>query len=264
MYASRTRGGRRAARRLLAIAALSVGVLAGSSVSASAAVTATFTSTGTLSVFGDSLNNTSRSAAMRPARSWSTAVRSPSPAARPRSPTPRRSRSSARAARDVLTLSEVNGALPLAHLFGGDGNDVLTGGSGADQLFGQTGNDTLLGKGGADLLFGGNENDTLTGGDADDQAFGQSGNDRMVWNPGDDTDLNEGGVGTDTVEVNGGNGARAVHDHGQRHPRPVRPPQPGAVRDRHRHLREPRPQRQRRRRQLLGDREPRRAHLHDR
>jgi Ca2+-binding RTX toxin-like protein len=29
----------------------------------------------------------------------------------------------------------------------------------------------------------------------------------MIWNPGDDTDLNEGGDGTDTVEVNGGNGA---------------------------------------------------------
>ena len=29
----------------------------------------------------------------------------------------------------------------------------------------------------------------------------------MVWNPGDDTDLDEGGDGSDTVEVNGGNGA---------------------------------------------------------
>ena len=29
----------------------------------------------------------------------------------------------------------------------------------------------------------------------------------MIWNPGDDTDLNEGGAGADTVEVNGGNGA---------------------------------------------------------
>ncbi len=28
----------------------------------------------------------------------------------------------------------------------------------------------------------------------------------MIWNPGDDTDLNEGGAGTDTVEVNGGGG----------------------------------------------------------
>ncbi len=28
-----------------------------------------------------------------------------------------------------------------------------------------------------------------------------------IWNPGDDTDLNEGGAGVDTTEVNGGNGA---------------------------------------------------------
>ena len=89
----------------------------------------------------------------------------------------------------------------------GEGNDVLTGGSAADLLFGQGGNDTLLGKGGADQLFGGGGNDTITGGDADDQAFGQGGDDRMIWNPGDDTDLNEGAGGTDTVEVNGGNGA---------------------------------------------------------
>ena len=84
---------------------------------------------------------------------------------------------------------------------------MLTGGAGSDQLFGQDGNDTLLGKGGFDLLFGGEGNDTLTGGDADDQMFGQGGNDRMIWNPGDDSDLMEGGAGTDTAEVNGGNGA---------------------------------------------------------
>ena len=29
----------------------------------------------------------------------------------------------------------------------------------------------------------------------------------MIWNPGDDTDLFEGGAGTDTAEVNGGGGA---------------------------------------------------------
>jgi Ca2+-binding RTX toxin-like protein len=110
----------------------------------------------------------------------------------------------------VITLNETSGALPKADLFGGPGNDTLTGGSGADRLFGQDGNDTLLGKGGADFLFGGNQNDTLTGGDADDQAFGQSGNDRMVWNSSDDTDLNEGGGDTDTVEVNGGNGAEQL------------------------------------------------------
>jgi hypothetical protein len=49
---------------------------------------------------------------------------------------------------DRITLNEANGALPAANLFGGAGNDVLTGGSGNDLLFGQAGNDTLLGKGG--------------------------------------------------------------------------------------------------------------------
>jgi len=52
---------------------------------------------------------------------------------------------------DTITLDEANGALPAAQLFGGAGNDTLTGGSGADQLFGGAGNDTLLGKGGNDL-----------------------------------------------------------------------------------------------------------------
>src|SRR5215472_7352593 len=108
---------------------------------------------------------------------------------------------------DTITLDESNGALPAAQLFGGDGNDTITGGSGNDQLFGQAGNDTLLGKGGNDFLFGGAGNDVLTGGTGDDQVFGEAGNDRMIWNPGDDSDLFEGGDGTDTAEVNGGNGA---------------------------------------------------------
>src|SRR5213080_1488882 len=72
---------------------------------------------------------------------------------------------------DTIALDESNGALPAAQLFGGAGNDTLTGGSGADQL------------------------------------FGQGGNDRMIWNPGEGSDLNEGGDGIDTVEVNGGNGS---------------------------------------------------------
>jgi len=106
---------------------------------------------------------------------------------------------------DTIALDESNGALPAAQLFGGAGNDTLTGGSGDDQLFGGAGNDTLLGKGGNDLLFGGAGNDTLIGGTGDDQVFGEAGNDRMIWNPGDGSDLFEGGDGNDTAEVNGGN-----------------------------------------------------------
>ena len=109
------------------------------------------------------------------------------------------------AGNDTVTLDEANGALPKANLFGGAGDDTLTGGSGADQLFGQAGNDTLLGKRGNDYLFGGAGNDALTGGGGNDQSFGQAGNDRMIWNPGDGSALNEGGAGTDTVEVIGGN-----------------------------------------------------------
>ena len=206
MSASRNHGRRRAARRLLAVAVLTVGAIAGTSVSANAATTATF-STDTLSVFGDSLNNSitvSRDAAGR------ILVNGGAVAVAGGTPTVANTaliQVFGQGGQDVIALSEVNGALPAAHLFGGADNDVITGGSGGDQLFGQTGNDTLLGKGGFDLLFGGGENDTLTGGDADDQVFGQGGNDRMIWNPGDDTDLNEGGDDADTVEVNGGNGA---------------------------------------------------------
>jgi Ca2+-binding RTX toxin-like protein len=106
---------------------------------------------------------------------------------------------------DVVTLDEAGGALPKAILFGGAGDDVLTGGSGTDLLFGQAGRDMLLGKGGNDLLFGGAGNDVLLGGTGDDAAYGEAGNDTMIWNPGDGSDLNEGGAGYDTVVNNGGN-----------------------------------------------------------
>jgi Ca2+-binding RTX toxin-like protein len=83
-------------------------------------------------------------------------------------------------------------------------------------LYGEAGNDTLLGNGGNDQLFGGAGNDTLTGGTGNDSVFGEAGNDRMIWNNGDNTDLNEGGTGNDTVEVNGAQRWRSVHDCPQR------------------------------------------------
>ena len=111
MYASRTRGGRRAARRLLAIAALSVGVIAGSSVSASAAVTATFNA-GTLSVFGDSLDNSitvSRDAAGKIlVNGGAVTVAGGSPTVANTSLI----QVFGQGGQDVITLSEVNGALP--------------------------------------------------------------------------------------------------------------------------------------------------------
>src|SRR5215218_3247339 len=172
------------------------------------AVTSTFTpSAGILSTLGDSLNNNitvSRDAAGRLLVNGG--------AVKVLGGTPTVANTSliqvfGQGGNDTITLNETNGALPRANLFGGAGNDTITGGSGNDMLFGQSGNDTLRGKGGTDLLFGGAGNDVLTGGDGDDQMFGEAGNDRMIWNPGDDSDLMEGGDGVDTAEVNGGNGA---------------------------------------------------------
>jgi Ca2+-binding RTX toxin-like protein len=206
MNATRINDRRRAGRRLLAGIVLGVAAMFAASPPASAATTATFSS-GVLSVFGDGAGNStviSRDAAGRIlVNNGAIAVLGGTPTVANTSSI----RVFGLGGDDAIRLDEANGALPAANLFGGADNDTLTGGSGGDQLFGQAGNDTLLGKGGVDLLFGGSENDAVTGGDGDDQAFGQTGNDRMIWNPGDDTDLNEGGDGVDTVEVNGGNGA---------------------------------------------------------
>ncbi|MET4307524.1 calcium-binding protein [Bradyrhizobium sp. RT4b] len=106
---------------------------------------------------------------------------------------------------DTITVNESNGPMPAVHIFGGDGNDRITGGSGADLLFGQAGDDTIKGGGGNDLLFGGAGNDTLDGGSGDNQLFGEAGNDLMIWNPGGGTNLFEGGDGNDTAQINGSN-----------------------------------------------------------
>ncbi len=196
-------------KRVIAAAALAAGAFAATAGTADAAVTSSLNAAGVLSVSGDNLDNSiaiSRNAAGGILVNGGAV---PTIGGTPTVANTTLIQVFGLAGNDTITLSEVNGALPKANLFGGSGNDVLTGGSGNDQLFGEAGNDTLLGKGGFDLLFGGNDDDTLTGGDADDQAFGQAGNDRMIWNPGDDTDLDEGGDGTDTIEVNGGNGTES-------------------------------------------------------
>ncbi len=75
---------------------------------------------------------------------------------------------------DVLTIDELTGSMPPADLFGGAGNDTLTGGTGADRV------------------------------------YGQAGVDRLVTNSGPGSDLVEGGEGVDTVEVNGMDGAETL------------------------------------------------------
>jgi len=108
---------------------------------------------------------------------------------------------------DVIRIDETNGALPAAQLFGGDGNDTLTGGSGNDTLFGQDGNDSLFGGAGNDTLVGGAGNDSVVGGLGADVANLGAGNDVFIWNQGDGSDKVEGGSGLDELLFNGAAGA---------------------------------------------------------
>lgn len=63
---------------------------------------------------------------------------------------------------------------------GGNGNDVIDGGDGADKLFGDNGTDILLGGAGRDTLDGGNGSDILFGGAGDTIATGGNGPDAFV------------------------------------------------------------------------------------
>lgn len=64
-----------------------------------------------------------------------------------------------------------NTDLPVS-LSGGDGADVLTGGTGNDRLYGGAGPDTLRGRPGNDLLVGGTGFDILHGGPGDNTCTG--------------------------------------------------------------------------------------------
>ena len=129
-------------RRLFIGTTLGVGLAGALSVSASAAVTATFAN-GVLTVFGDNLDNT-----IEISRNAAGGILVNGGAITVRGLTPTVANTSliqvfGLGNNDQITLNEGNGALPRANLFGGLGNDVLTGGAGGDQLFGQAGNDTL-------------------------------------------------------------------------------------------------------------------------
>jgi hypothetical protein len=77
---------------------------------------------------------------------------------------------------DNISLDQTNGPLPSAALFGGAGNDTLTGGSGDDFADGDAGNDTIL--------------------------LG-AGEDEFQWNPGDGSDIVDGQGGLDHITFNG-------------------------------------------------------------
>jgi Ca2+-binding RTX toxin-like protein len=96
---------------------------------------------------------------------------------------------------DVVRVDETNGVftdtIPTI-LDGGDGDDTLAGGTGAETLLGGSGDDVVDGNRGAD------------------QAQLGAGDDTFVWDPGDGSDTIEGDSGDDTMRFNGANIAEHV------------------------------------------------------
>jgi hypothetical protein len=104
---------------------------------------------------------------------------------------------------DIIRIDDANGAFTTTKattIAGGNGDDTLLGGGGAETFIGGRGNDVADGNGGADTAFMGN------------------GDDVFIWDPGDGSDRFEGGAGSDTMAFNGapGNEAMAVNADGGR------------------------------------------------
>jgi Ca2+-binding RTX toxin-like protein len=92
---------------------------------------------------------------------------------------------------DSVRIDEVNGVFTTTkatRIDGGNGDDTLSGGSGAELFIGGRGNDLVDGNAGADTAFLG------------------KGDDVFVWDPGDGSDIVEGQSGSDTLTFNGSGG----------------------------------------------------------
>jgi hypothetical protein len=73
----------------------------------------------------------------------------------------------------------------------------------ATRISGGNGDDALLGGSGAEVFDGGNGNDFVDGNAGADSGFMGRGDDVFVWDQGDGSDVVEGGAGADTMVFNG-------------------------------------------------------------
>jgi Ca2+-binding RTX toxin-like protein len=103
---------------------------------------------------------------------------------------------------DFARIDDVNGSftntIPTT-IAGGDGNDTLIGGAGAETFLGGDGNDAVTGGRGADTAYLGDGDDSFRwdNGDGSDVIEGQDGTDTMVFN---------GSPGTDTADMSANGG----------------------------------------------------------
>lgn len=89
------------------------------------------------------------------------------------------------------------------HLYGGAGNDTLSGGQGADYLQGDADADSLDGGEGADMLYGGAGADTLAGGAGNDLLRGGADADTYQFSGAWGDDVIEDSDGAGSIEVDG-------------------------------------------------------------
>jgi Ca2+-binding RTX toxin-like protein len=103
---------------------------------------------------------------------------------------------------DTLTENLIVRGLGEADLISGTGNLAALA---AITFDGGDGDDDLRGGNGADLLLGGNGDDRVDGNQGADRAFLGTGNDRFQWDPGDGNDVIEGQSGQDELAFFGSN-----------------------------------------------------------
>ena len=111
---------------------------------------------------------------------------------------------------DSLIVGDLSGSGVETVVFaGGDGNDALDARESSTTLeaFGGEGDDLLLGGSAEDTFFAGAGDDIVVGQRGDDTAFLNDGDDRFIWNNGDGSDFINGGAGFDVTQVNGADGA---------------------------------------------------------
>jgi Ca2+-binding RTX toxin-like protein len=112
--------------------------------------------------------------------------------------------------RAISTLHEITGLPAVVSILGAEPGDKLTilGRDGDDQIDAQQMNKDKLqpfleGGPGKDFLLGSPGQDVITGGVGDDVAILRDGLDTFTWQPGDGSDIVEGGNGTDFLRMNG-------------------------------------------------------------
>jgi Ca2+-binding RTX toxin-like protein len=109
----------------------------------------------------------------------------------------------------AVKIERSEAANDLLNVNGLDGNDTISGAAGLAALIkltidGGAGDDTINGGDGAESLAGGDGNDSIDGNGGADVALLGAGNDTFVWDPGDGSDVVEGGQdGADTMVFNG-------------------------------------------------------------